>query len=88
MSNSSGYRYSPLEDGCIRLLQIEAVEKPPLHYERAALRCKMEHFQIGKAPSYRALSYACGLLALPSLVPSLRDLAQHTSRSRVRPLKC
>jgi hypothetical protein len=79
MSKSSGYRYSPLEDGSIRLLQIVAVEKPLLHYERAAIRCKMQHFQIGKAPSYCALSYACELLALRHLVSSLRDLAQRTS---------
>jgi hypothetical protein len=64
MSKSSGYVYSPLEDDSIRLLQIEAAEKPSLHYARAVIRCKMQHFQIGKAPSYRALSYACELLAL------------------------
>jgi hypothetical protein len=79
MSKSSGYGYSPLEDDSIRLLQIEAVEKPSLHHGGVAIRCKMQHFQIGKAPSYRALSYACELLALPTFIPSLRDLAQRTS---------
>jgi hypothetical protein len=89
MSKSPGYGYSPLEDDSIRLLQIEAVEKPSLHHQRSVIRCKMQHFHIGKAPSYCALSYACELLALPTytFVPYVRDLAQCQVDPVIWPLK-
>jgi hypothetical protein len=60
MSRNPGYEYSHLEDGSIRLLQIEAVSKTPLNGERDAIRCRIQHSQFHQAPISRALSYAWG----------------------------
>ena len=57
MAQSSYYSYSPLDGpDTIRLLMIEmADDKIP-----GQIKCRLEHFNISKAPSYTALSYVWG----------------------------
>jgi hypothetical protein len=87
MSNNSGYGYSPLEDGSIRLLQIEAVKNPSLNHKKAPIRCRIQHFQIAKAPKYRALSYACESIAplFHFLTDNVHSLLGTRHRAQIRP---
>lgn len=63
MSKGSVYKYSHLEEGCIRLLKIEKARitpHSPVGQNRDRIRCRIRHFPLCKAPYYCALSYAWG----------------------------
>lgn len=48
-----GYQFKPLDDGCIRLIEI-------LPERKTAIRCRIIHVSLDKLPPYVAISYAWG----------------------------